>query len=186
MSERFDLADTQLSGLTLIQRKPIGDERGYLERLFCAAELRDLFGKAVAQVNHTSTLRTGTVRGLHFQMPPHAEAKLVCCLRGKVFDVAVDLRRGSPTFLRWHSEILSGDNYKALLIPVGFAHGFQTLSDDCDMLYLHSEAYDPGAERGLSAVDPRLAIRWPIPMTDQSPRDAGHPPLTAEFGGVTV
>lgn len=186
MSERFDLAGTQLNGLSLIQRKPIGDERGYLERLFCAAELRDSFGITVAQINHTLTLRSGTVRGLHFQMPPFAETKLVSCLRGKVFDVAVDLRRGSPTFLRWHSEILSGDNYKALLIPAGFAHGFQTLSDDCNMLYLHSEAYDPSAERGLNAVDPRLAIPWPIPMTDQSPRDAGHPLLTAEFGGLAV
>lgn len=186
MSERFDLVDTSLPGLKLIQRKPLGDERGYLERLYCATEFRDSFGKGIVQINHTLTKRSGTVRGMHFQLPPHAETKLVSCLRGKVFDVAVDLRRGSPTFLHWHSEILSGDNYKALLIPAGFAHGFQTLSDDCDMLYLHSEAYNPSAERGLRAADPRLAIRWPVPMTEQSARDARHPALTAEFEGMAV
>lgn len=186
MSDRFDFVDTPLPGLTVVQRKPLGDERGYLERLFCASEFRDLIGAGIAQINHTRTKRSGTVRGLHFQLPPHAETKLVSCLRGKVFDVAVDLRRGSPTFLRWHSEILSGDNHKTLLVPAGFAHGFQTLSDDCDMLYLHSAAYAPGAERGVSSADPRVAIQWPMPMTEQSPRDARHPALTAEFAGVSI
>lgn len=186
MSDRFDLVDTPLAGLTLVKRKPLGDERGYLERLYCASELRDLIGTGIAQINHTLTKRSGTVRGLHFQLPPHAETKLVSCLRGKVFDVAVDLRRGSSTFLRWHAEILSEENHRTLLIPAGFAHGFQTLSDDCDMLYLHSEAYDPGAERGLSAADPTIAIQWPMPMTEQSPRDSRHPALTADFAGVPV
>lgn len=186
MSERFDLIDTPLSGLKLLLRKPRGDERGYLERLYCADEFQGLFGKGILQINHTLTRKCGTVRGLHFQAPPYAEAKIVSCLRGQVFDVAVDLRRGSPTFLRWHAEVLSGDNHKALFIPAGFAHGFQTLTDDCDMLYFHSAAYDANAERGLSVNDPRLGIRWPVPVANLSSRDAGHPALPPEFSGVTV
>lgn len=98
---------------------------------------------------------------MHFQRTPHAEMKLVSCVRGLVFDVAVDLRRGSPTFLRWHSELLSADNHKTLVIPEGFAHGFQTLTDDCEMLYLHTTAYAPDAEAGLNPQDARLAIAWP-------------------------
>lgn len=186
MSERFDLIDTPLSELKLIQRKPRGDDRGYLERLYCANEFHGLLVKGIVQINHTLTKKKGSVRGLHFQVPPHAEAKIVSCLRGEIFDVAVDLRRGSPTFLRWHAEVLSGDNHKALFIPAGFAHGFQTLTDDCDMLYFHSEAYDPGTERGLSVNDPGLAIHWPLPVANMSARDTGHPSLTSEFAGVTL
>ena len=96
------------------------------------------------------TASRGTVRGMHFQHPPHAETKFVSCLRGEVFDVAVDLRNGSPTFLHWHAEILSADNHRTLVIPEGFAHGFQTLSDDCEMLYFHTAAYNPEAEGGLN------------------------------------
>jgi len=123
------------------------------------------------------------VRGLHFQHPPHAEDKLVSCLRGEVFDVAVDLRQGSATFLQWHAEILSADNARSLLIPQGFAHGFQTLTDDCELLYLHSRAYAAGAEGALNVRDPALAIRWPLAFTDISERDAQHPLLTREFTG---
>jgi dTDP-4-dehydrorhamnose 3,5-epimerase len=104
---RFSVEQTQIAGLQLIQRKPMGDERGYLERLFCTSDLEPLIGdRGIVQINHTLTARAGTVRGMHFQHPPHAEMKLVSCLRGQVFDVAVDLREGSPTFLQWHAEIL--------------------------------------------------------------------------------
>lgn len=187
MSNRFDILDTQLLGLKLIQRKPIGDSRGYLERIFCADDLQALIsGKRIVQINHTLTARHGTVRGLHFQHPPHAETKFVSCLRGEVFDVAVDLRQGSPTFLRWHAEILSAGNHKTLMIPEGFAHGFQAMTEDCEMLYLHTAAYQPGAECGLNAKDPRLNIRWPKAITELSPRDAAHPLVTEDFSGVTV
>lgn len=185
MSTRFDILDTPLSGLRLLQRKPIGDSRGYLERLFCADELQALApGKHIAQINHTLTASRGTVRGLHFQRPPHAETKFVSCLRGEVFDVAVDLRHNSPTFLRWHAELLSADNHKTLVIPEGFAHGFQTLTDNCEMLYFHTAAYQPGAEGGLNAQDSRLAIQWPLPVAGLSPRDAAHPLLNDDFTGV--
>ena len=150
MSSRFDIFDTPLKGLNLIQRKPIGDSRGYLERLFCAEELQALIpGKGIVQINRTITAKHCSVRGMHFQHPPHAETKFVSCLRGKVLDVAVDMRQGSPTFLHWHAEVLSASNHKTLMIPEGFAHGFQALCDDCELIYLHSRAYTPGAEAGL-------------------------------------
>ncbi len=126
------------------------------------------------------------MRGLHFQHPPDAETKFVHCLRGEVCDVAVDLRRGSPTFLRWHAELLSADNHRTFVIPEGFAHGFQTLADDCEMLYFHTAGYRQEAEGGLNAQDPRLAIRWPLPVAGLSPRDAEHAPLAADFAGVAA
>ena len=185
MSTRFEILDTPLAGLRALQRKPIGDSRGYLERLFCSDELQALApGRHIAQINHTLTANRGTVRGMHFQRPPHAETKFVSCLRGEVFDIAVDLRYNSPTFLRWHAEVLSADNHKTLCIPEGFAHGFQTLTDDCEMLYFHTAAYQPGTEGGLNAQDPRLAIQWPLPVTGLSPRDAAHPLLDNDFTGV--
>ncbi|MBZ0067404.1 MAG: dTDP-4-dehydrorhamnose 3,5-epimerase [Thiobacillus sp.] len=185
MSTRFDILETPLTGLRILQRKPIGDSRGYLERLFCSEELQALApGRHIAQINHTFTAARGTVRGMHFQRPPHAEIKFVSCLRGEVFDVAVDLRDNSPTFLRWHAEVLSADNHKTLVIPEGFAHGFQTLTDNCEMLYFHTAIYQPEAEDGLNAQDPRLAIQWPLPVTGLSPRDAAHPPLDNGFAGV--
>ena len=187
MSDRFDILDTPLRGLKLIRRKPIRDSRGYLERLFCADNLQALIsGKGIVQITHTLTARQGTVRGLHFQHPPHAETKFVSCLRGEVFDVAVDLRQGSPTFLHWHAEILSAGNHKTLMIPEGFAHGVQALTEDCEMLYFHTAAYQPGAECGLNAKDPRLNIRWPEAVAELSPCDAAHPLVTEDFGGVTI
>lgn len=187
MSSRFDILDTPLAGLRVLQRKPIGDSRGYLERLFCADELQALApGRYIAQINHTLTASRGTVRGMHFQRPPHAEIKFVSCLRGEVFDVAVDLRDNSPTFLRWHAEVLSADNYKTLVIPEGFAHGFQTLADDCEMLYFHTAAYQPGAEGGLNAQDPRLAIRWPLPIVGLSPRDNSHSMIGDHVQGIVL
>jgi len=173
-------------GLQVLQRQVLGDSRGYLERLFCAEELQELVpGKHIAQINHTLTSRRGTVRGLHFQRPPCAEIKFVSCLRGEVFDVAVDLRHDSPSFLRWHAELLSADNHKTLVIPAGFAHGFQALTDDCEMLYFHTAAHQPQADAGMNVQDPRLAIQFPLPVAGLSPRDAAHPLLDEDFTGVT-
>lgn len=182
---RFTVEATALPGLMRVLRHPIGDHRGYLERLFCTHDWLDVMqGRAIAQINHTLTSRAGSVRGLHFQRSPHAEMKIVTCLRGAVFDVAVDLRVGSPTYLNWHAERLTAENHRWLVIPEGFAHGFQTLTEDCEMLYLHSVAYAPSSEDGLDATDPRLAIRWPLPIVERSPRDEGHRRLTAEFQGL--
>jgi dTDP-4-dehydrorhamnose 3,5-epimerase len=150
MSSSFDIFDTPLKGLNLIQSKPIGDSRGYMELLFCAEELQALIpGKGILQINHSITAKHGSVRGMHFQHPPHAETKFVSCLRGEVFDVAVDMRQGSPTFLHWHAEVLSPINHKTLMIPECFTHGFQTICYDCELIYLHIRAYTPVAEAGL-------------------------------------
>ena len=182
---RFHIRPTPIKGLTVIERKPIGDQRGFLARLFCRKELHSVIGnRQIVQINHTLTATKGTIRGMHFQYPPHAEMKLVTCLRGEVYDVAVDLRRDSPTFLHWHAEHLSADNCKTFVIPEGFAHGFQTLMDNCELLYLHTAAYQPTAESGLDALDPRLGINWPQPVTERSARDQAHPAITAAFAGL--
>ncbi|WP_431858449.1 dTDP-4-dehydrorhamnose 3,5-epimerase family protein [Azospirillum sp.] len=185
--QRFVTLDTPLAGLRTVRRTRLGDARGHLCRLFCAEEL-DAVGwdKPIAQINQTRTAARGTMRGLHFQRPPHAEKKLVMCLRGTVWDVAVDVRAGSPTFLHWHAVELSGDNDLAFLIPEGFAHGFQALTDDVEMLYLHSAAYAREAEGGLNPLDPRLALPWPLPPGEMSERDRAHPLLTPDFQGVPL
>jgi dTDP-4-dehydrorhamnose 3,5-epimerase len=176
-----------ISGLVAVQRQRINDARGSLSRLFCADGLATAgWGWPVAQINHTFTAHAGAVRGMHYQRPPHAEAKLVSCLRGRVWDVAVDLRAGSPTFLKWYAQELSPDNGTALLIPPGCAHGFQTLTDDVELLYLHSAAYAPLAEGGLCPTDALLAIPWPLPISELSDRDAGHALLDGTFVGFDI
>ncbi len=184
---RFDFITTPLSGLVLVQRKAIEDERGFLSRFYCAEEFREAgLYKPVAQMNHTLTRKHGAVRGLHYQHPPHAETKLVSCLRGEILDVAVDLRRDSPTFLHWHGEILSSSNRKSLLIPEGFAHGFQALTEDCELIYLHTASYRPEAEGALNVVDPALGIVWPLPVIDLSARDRSHTFIDKNFQGVIL
>jgi dTDP-4-dehydrorhamnose 3,5-epimerase len=184
---RFTCIDTPIAGLALIQRHLIGDARGYLERLFCGNDLQAIIvDRAIVQINHTFTAKAGTIRGLHFQYPPHAEMKLIACLRGEIFDVAVDLRQGSPTLLRWHAERLSGDKHRTLVIPEGCAHGFQTLTDDCELLYLHTAAYQPDVEAGLDALDPRLNIDWPLPVTGRSARDQTYALLSVDYAGITL
>lgn len=184
---RFVCTPLPLYGLVRVQRQPLQDARGLFERMFCADELAAAgWTQPIAQINHSLTRQRGSVRGLHYQRPPHTEMKLVSCLRGEVWDVAVDLRAGSPTFLQWHAERLSPDNACALLIPPGFAHGFQALADDAELLYLHSAAYAPGAEAGLNPLDPRLALPWPLPVAEMSERDRSHALLTASFEGVPL
>ena len=169
----------------VVERQRLADHRGYFSRFFCAEELAEVgFSLPIAQINQTLTRQRGAVRGLHFQHPPNAEDKLVSCLRGEIFDVAIDLRCGSDTFLQWHAEILSAENGKSLMIPQGFAHGFQTLSDDCELLYLHTRPHATGAEAALNARDPALGIRWPLAFTDLSERDTKHPHIDHEFKGV--
>ncbi|NEV60541.1 dTDP-4-dehydrorhamnose 3,5-epimerase family protein [Thiorhodococcus minor] len=187
MSARFRKHATEIAGIVSVERLPIGDERGFFERVYCAGELESLTGgRPIVQINRTLTHRKGTVRGLHFQYPPDAEIKLVSCLRGEVLDVAVDLRAGSPTFLRWHAERLSALEHRMLIIPEGCAHGFQTLVDDSELLYLHTAAHAPAAEAGVHPEDPALAIRWLLPVAELSSRDAGHPWIAKGFQGVSL
>ncbi len=178
---------TALAGLMVADTTPIADHRGAFARLFCARELEAAIGtRQVAQINQSFTTTRGAVRGLHFQRAPHAEMKLVRCLKGRVWDVALDLRAGSPTFLQWHAEELSADNARMMIIPEGFAHGFQVLDPSSELLYLHTEFYSAASEGGLRCTDPRLAIDWPLPIADLSQRDAGHPLLTPDFSGIVL
>jgi dTDP-4-dehydrorhamnose 3,5-epimerase len=187
MSERFDIRKTALPDVYLLQRQPKADDRGWFERMFDPEDLAGVLGeRAIVQVNRTLTRAKASVRGMHYQVQPSAEAKIVSCLRGAIFDVAVDLRRGSPTFLRWHAEELTPENSRSLFIPEGFAHGFQAAVDDCEVLYFHTAAYDPAAERGVHPLDPLVAIAWPVPVEHLSERDASHLPLTSEFDGILV
>ncbi len=184
---RFDFIATPLAGLVLVQRKATEDQRGFLSRFYCDDEFRQAgLAKAIAQINQTLTRSKGAVRGLHFQYTPYAEAKLVSCLHGEIFDVAVDLRRGSPTFLHWHGEVLSATNRKSLLIPEGFAHGFQTLTADCELIYLHTAPYHPESEGALNVADPELHIAWPLEIAEISDRDRNHPFINQTFQGVSI
>jgi dTDP-4-dehydrorhamnose 3,5-epimerase len=177
------LNSTPLSGLYRVERLRKGDTRGFLSRFFDAATFAEAgWTGPVVQMNQTLTEAAGTIRGMHFQRPPHAEWKYVSCLRGAVFDVAVDLRVGSATYGRWFGKTLSAENGHSLLIPEGFAHGFQTLVPGCELIYCHSAAYAPAAEGGINALDPSLAIAWPLPASTRSDRDLALPSLDQEAG----
>lgn len=175
---------TPLRGLCVIDTDPIVDARGRFERLYRESDWATLRpGLHFTQVNLSTTARRGTVRGMHFQRPPAAEAKLIRCVRGRVFDVAVDLRAASPTFLRWHAVELDAQQAREVFIPEGFAHGFQALSDDVQLLYLHTAPWTPACEGGLRHDDPRLDIAWPLPVGGLSERDRNHPLLGGDFEG---
>lgn len=169
---RFNFNETSISGLFLIESKPILDERGYFERLFCVEDLEKCgWDRPVLQMNISYSERVGTVRGMHFQVPPYREKKMVRCLKGEVFDVAVDLRPESPTFLKWVGVRLSEKNNRALVIPEGFAHGFQVLSQGAQLFYAHSEMYVPEAQKGVNPLDPAIGIDWPLENIIMSEKD---------------
>lgn len=187
MSYCFDIINTPLSLLKLIKRNPVGDHRGFFERLFCKEELEKIIpGKHILQINHTITTHRGTVRGMHFQYPPYAEIKFVSCIRGEIFDVAIDLRQNSPTFLKYHAEILSEKNHKTFCIPEGFAHGFQTLSNHCELLYFHTNVYHPKSEGGINALDKIISIPWPLLIHNRSERDSAYPMIDQNFQGIVL
>lgn len=169
---------TPLAGAWLIHPEPRNDERGTFARAFCAQE----FGAAGLETNYVQTsiggnALAGTVRGMHFQRPPHAEVKLVRCIKGAIHDVIVDMRESSPSYLRWFGAQLSEENGLTMYVPHGFAHGYQALSGGATVFYMASAFYAPEAEGGLRHDDPRLAIAWPLPVAALSPRDAQHPLL---------
>ena len=186
MTTRFDITDTPLAGLKILKRKHLGDARGYLTRLFDADELTGIWPGPIAQINETGTATSGTVRGFHYQLPPFAEAKLITVTQGAVLDIAIDIRRGSPTFLHHHAVELSAENGLSYLLPEGFAHGYQALTDDVRMVYVHSAPYRAEAEAGLNVGDDRLGIAWPRPVANLSARDQAFPLLGDDFAGVSV
>lgn len=183
----FTLQATELKGLCLIQQKVFCDDRGRFARLFCQSRLTAQ-GRpfAIRQINHSRTVEQGSVRGLHYQKAGYAESKLITCVRGAVWDVVVDLRPQSPTYLQWHAEELRADDGRSLLIPAGFAHGFQSLTENSEVLYLTDADYAPVHEAGLSVNDPVLAISWPLPVKNLSAKDASHPMLDEHFQGVEL
>jgi dTDP-4-dehydrorhamnose 3,5-epimerase len=180
----FRIPSPPLSGLAVLKRQCHTDERGSLERLFAAEELAvaGLDLEAV-HINLTRTTHAGTVKGLHFQRQPHAEAKIVSCIAGRIFDVAVDLRPASPTYGKWFGLELSPDRAESLLIPEGFAHGMQCLEPNSIVHYVHAAAYAPNAESGVHPLDPDVAVAWPLPPRYLSQRDQSLPWL-ADLGEV--
>lgn len=178
---------TSIEGLVKFKRPEHKDFRGLFSRLFNQKDLA-AFGwpTTTEQVNFSITLRIGTVRGMHAQIGETPEHKLVTCVRGKVWDVAVDLRKGSKTFLDWEAFELSEANGFSLLIPPGVAHGFQTLSDDVEIVYCHSAPYEPDWEIGISPFEEMLGISWPLAVTTISDRDQRHQPLPPTFEGLIV
>jgi len=187
MDRLVKILPTAIPDLVVVETSPHSDARGAFVRLYCEDELQALIdNRRIVQINHSRTAAVGAVRGLHFQTPPHAEMKLVRCLKGRVWDVAVDLRQDSPTFLCWHGDELTPANLRMMVIPEGFAHGFQVLEPDSELLYLHTAFYAPGAEGGHRHDDPALGITWPLAAIDLSTRDARHPLINADFEGIRL
>ncbi|MDR3063437.1 MAG: dTDP-4-dehydrorhamnose 3,5-epimerase [Methanobrevibacter sp.] len=179
------IENTEIDGVNIINSEPFCDNRGFFNRIFCQEELREIRpNMVIEQMNHSMTRLKGTVRGLHFQYPPHAELKIVRCVKGSIFDVAVDLRKNSPTFLKWHGEILSAENMKAFVLPEGCAHGFQALEDDIEMIYLHTESHFKESDGRLRYDDPKINIKWPIKVTIVSEKDMSPAFIKNDYGGV--
>jgi dTDP-4-dehydrorhamnose 3,5-epimerase len=173
---RLSFAPLRLPGCHVVEGGTVADARGRFARWFCADEFASAApGFHIAQVNWSRTHAAGTVRGMHRQRAPHAEAKLIRCLRGRVYDVAVDLREDSPTYLQWQAVELAEGDGRAVLLAAGIAHGFQALTDDAELLYCHDAAYAPGAEAGVRHDDPRLGIAWPLPVVAVSDKDRAWP-----------
>ena len=173
---------TPLAGAYTIEIEKRGDERGFFARVFCGKE----FGAAgletrFVQVNNSLTGAKGTLRGLHYQLPPAAEVKVVRAIKGALWDVIVDLRPGSPTYLKWFGAELTDENRRMMCVPRGFGHGLVTPTDNVEAFYLISAFYAPEAERGLRFDDPAIGIKWPIPPREMSDKDRKWPDLDPEF-----
>lgn len=177
--------ETILKGSYVIELNAFTDERGWFARTYCKKEFNAIgHHDEWVQMNHSVTKNKGAIRGMHFQLPPFSEIKLVRCIAGTVYDVVVDLRKNSATFLQWFGVELSAQNKKMIYIPAGFAHGFQTLSNDCELIYHHSQFYTAGAEGGIKYNDPGLNINWPLVVTNISERDNQHSLLDENFKGI--
>jgi dTDP-4-dehydrorhamnose 3,5-epimerase len=177
--------ETLFKDVFVIDLEPVIDSRGLFVRSFCKNELLECgLQKEIVQINQSTTKKSGSFRGFHYQKSPFRETKIVRCISGKVLDIIIDLRAGSETFLKSFEVELSSDNFKMIYIPEGFAHGFQTLSSDCSLLYLHTEFYNPQSEAGLNYTDPRLKIKLPLEVTQISDRDKNFKYLKSDFNGL--
>lgn len=180
---RFE--STPFEDVFIIEMQPHQDDRGWFSRTFCKKAFQTIgFEEEWVQMNHSFNKKKGTLRGMHFQNSPFSETKLVRCIAGAIYDVIVDIRANSPTFLSWFGVELSATNHKMLFIPDGYAHGFQTLKKNTQLLYNHTEAYSPEAEDGLRFDDPMIGVKWPMPPAMISLKDQHHLYLDEEFTGI--
>ncbi|MBA3036280.1 MAG: dTDP-4-dehydrorhamnose 3,5-epimerase [Desulfobacterium sp.] len=179
--------EAPLAGAYSIELEPFVDDRGLFARTFCQKEFATIgFYNQIVQINYSVTRQKGAIRGLHYQLPPACEIKIIRCIQGAVFDVIVDIRKSVPTYLQWFGMELSKDNMKLVYIPEGFAHGFQALTDNAELIYHHSAFYSPEYERGLRFDDHALAINWPLPVSVISPRDQSYPLIGDNFKGIEI
>ena len=177
--------ETSIPDSFIIEMKKNGDDRGWFSRTFCKEEFKLINHHAEwVQMNHSFTKQKGTIRGMHYQNQPHTEIKLIRCIAGAVYDVIIDVRKNSSTFLKWFGVELSAQNGKMIYVPQGFAHGFQTLSDNVELIYHHSSFYIPNVEGGIKYDDPTIKINWPLELTNISERDKKHDLLTENFTGI--
>ncbi|MBE7411769.1 MAG: dTDP-4-dehydrorhamnose 3,5-epimerase [Leptospiraceae bacterium] len=179
--------DTPINGLYIIERNIVSDDRGYFFRIFAKEELLKIgHTKPIVHINFSHANNRYTTKGLHFQYPPYSEIKIVTCVKGEVFDFVVDLRKNSPHFLKWFGITLSEKNKKSIYIPEGFAHGFQSISEDSELIYLHTESYRKESEGGINIFDPKIGIQLPSPPVNLSDRDKNFSFLNNDFEGVTI
>ncbi len=184
---KLTISKTPIEGLYVVDTAAFIDNRGAFARWFCEDELSEILGnRHIKNVNFSRTVKKGSVRGMHFQRPPHAEMKLIRCISGKILDIVVDIRAGSPTFLQHYAVELSAENMKMFVIPEGFAHGFQSLEDNSEIMYLVTEFYSPESEGGLRYNDPKLGIKLPLEIADISEKDSKHGLIDSDFEGLDV
>lgn len=176
---------TSLHGAYTIDLEKRGDDRGFFARVFCEKEFGDhRLAKHFVQVNNSLSSKKGTLRGMHFQLPPFAEVKVLRCLKGALYDVIVDLRPDSPTFKKWFGAELTAENRRMMYVPQGFAHGLLTLTDETEVLYFVSAFYSPERERGLRYNDPAIGVVWPIEPVEVSQKDRNWPDIDESFHGL--
>tara|TARA_A100001011_G_C13927361_1_gene681711 strand:+ start:45 stop:608 length:564 start_codon:yes stop_codon:yes gene_type:complete len=185
---KFKISKLKLEGTYIIETNSFTDKRGVFSRFFCKNELRDIVqDKEILNINYSKNYKKGSVRGLHFQKPPFAEIKMPRCIRGKILDIFVDIRENSKTFLNWDSIVLSEENQKMLLIPEGFAHGFQSLEDNSQILYLSTQYFFNEHEDAINIKDPLLNVELPLPIADISEKDDLHHFIDlTKFKGIKV
>ena len=183
----MEFISTPIEGLYIVRPKKLQDDRGMFARTYCKKEFDSIgFDKEFVQFNHSFNKNKGTIRGMHFQQQPFAEAKLIRCIQGSVYDVAVDLRKNSPTFLQHVGVELSAENMLSIFIPEGFAHGFQALENDSGLIYHHTQYYTPSADAGVRYNDPALDIHWPLDAVAVSEKDKTYNPIDHHFKGIKI
>ncbi|HEY0946102.1 MAG TPA: dTDP-4-dehydrorhamnose 3,5-epimerase [Opitutaceae bacterium] len=175
--------ETKLKGAFVIDVEKREDHRGFFGRVWCAREFAAHgLNPTIAQINTSHSRKKGTIRGLHYQVAPYAEAKFIRCTRGRIYDAIIDLRPDSPTYLQWIGQELSAENHRMLYVPENFAHGFVSLEDDCEVYYPATQFYTPEAERGIRWNDPTFNITWPVPIEVFTEKDMSHPDFVPVAG----